>query len=89
MIDLSFQIDSIRSALEETETMIAIDDEDPYYVIGYLQQALRTAANVLTSLGDRDQSTAGPLHDQGIIKHALLSYGRKKTQHDGLLQKKS
>lgn len=68
MTSLAFEIDLIQSVLDEVETMVAIDNEDPYFVIGYLQQTLRCAANTLTSLNDRDLLTAGPLHDHDLLR---------------------
>lgn len=61
MTKASFEADWIEHVLREANTMITQHTEDPYFIIGYMEQALRGAGRALRDLDDRDQLADGPL----------------------------
>lgn len=61
MTQAAFEIDWINHVLREVDTMATQHTEDPYFIIGYMEQALRGAARALQDLDDRDQLAEGPL----------------------------
>lgn len=71
MTNASFEASWIEHVLKEVDTMATEHTEDPYFIIGYMEQALRGAARAIRDLGDRDLLAEGPLT---ITKQASMRW---------------
>jgi len=82
MTNASFEADWIDHVLREVNTMATKHTEDPYFIIGYTEQALRGASRAIRDLGDRDLLAEGPLTITKTGVNEVVPPGRFYSGHE-------